>query len=75
MNAKKCDRCGKLYEFYKIAFEGEYTKGTAGIIKIGRTQSGCRNEVAEYELCRDCADSFFSWLKEGNQNENETEQN
>lgn len=75
MNAKKCDRCGKFYEFYKIESQGEYIKGTAGIIKISRTQFGCKNEVADYDLCRDCAESFQSWFEEGRQNENETEQN
>lgn len=75
MNAKKCDRCGKLYEFYKITFQGEYVKGTAGINKIAKTYSGCRNETGEYELCRDCAESFQSWFEEGKENENETEQN
>lgn len=51
MNAKKCDRCGKLYEFYKVTFQGEYVKGTAGIDKFARTYSGRRNETREYELC------------------------
>lgn len=57
-NAKKCDRCGKLYEYERIYPYPE--------IKIvdefsASSQRGYLN-LEDLDLCKDCIKSFFNWI-------------
>lgn len=60
MNAKKCDRCAKLYEDYR----DKENRGNA--IRLG-----CREilngfgGIELFDLCPTCMESFKNWMKEG----------
>lgn len=62
MLAKKCDRCGKLYEYYD-----NYTKQNCNgfqfeAIDIRRGSSIGRGFE---DLCKDCLESLVKWYEEG----------
>ena len=63
MNAKKCDRCKKLYEDYR-------DKGNRrnAIKVVYRDFNGTIYDDDPCDLCPACMESFKKWLKEGNQN-------
>lgn len=58
-NAKKCDRCGKLYEetrtypFPQIKIVDEFSA----------SNQRAYLELDELDLCFDCRLSFFDWMK------------
>lgn len=59
--AKKCDRCGRLYEFYDKDENGNKCYNALSPI--------CRDEVNiidgrwdAKDLCPECRDSFNEWL-------------
>lgn len=51
MNAKKCDRCGTLYERFEK--ESSYT-----VSRI--TVAGYRRAC---DLCEDCSKQLYNWMK------------
>lgn len=57
MNAKKCDRCGKLYECegHKLMKIGEVTTyGIAWEFQFGSSS---------IDLCSDCLNDFKKWFE------------
>ena len=63
MKAYKCDRCGKLYEYYDgIELVSGGYKFT--IFSISN-YFGIANE--DYDLCPECMKSLIKWIKEGRQ--------
>ena len=64
-NAKKCDRCGKLFEPYSINIDAGYkvpsmyTSIRLRNISIGKETY---KELGVYDLCKECNDSFLEWL-------------
>lgn len=67
MIAKKCDRCGKLYESATKDIDGEEIEG---IKTIGKVKYGFSSEK-NYDLCEDCLSSFKSWIRINLNNEEE----
>lgn len=68
MLAKKCDRCGKLYEHYDI-FNNTRRNG---ISIIHRDKFGNKDYLAnEFDLCLECMISLTNWLKRGEEYESE----
>ena len=64
--AKKCDRCGKLYEEYNT--KEDYKKINA----IALLNIDCRGKYYLHELfdlCLDCKDSFDEWLANKNKDD------
>lgn len=60
MNAKKCDRCKKLYEDYRDEETG------SNAIRLMRRKAGESLLMNEFfDLCPACMESFKNWLKEG----------
>lgn len=65
--ARKCDRCGKLYEHYDTP-----VKEAAGIAAINgfafmkRLAGGNEYLIEDHprDLCPDCVESFLAWLWE-----------
>lgn len=60
--AKKCDRCGKLYEHYPTGNKPQYnairmTQRNA----TGETSFG--NTIYVYDFCPECMASFIHWFK------------
>lgn len=60
MLARKCERCGKLYECYEKYGKGE--EPFNGIIKADiDVEDSCRNK-GKIDLCPECKQSFLRWL-------------
>lgn len=59
MKAKKCDRCGKLYEYEKPKFTKIGNIDTYGIA----WELHCNNRFID--LCSDCLTGFKKWFEEG----------
>lgn len=61
--AKKCDRCGRLYEGYNIKPSATNINGviTANIDYFGKYYT--QNIL---DLCPECSDSFMRWLSKEN---------
>ena len=66
MNAKKCDRCGKFYDFYNIECSGnkkKFSKRFNSIDVVRRNMEG--GTVANYikfDLCPDCMADFENFM-------------
>ena len=70
--AKKCDRCGKLYEPYNIKNDA---KNFNGINTVNLDASGRYYGHKPMDLCPECKDSFEEWLFAGKPvEENEKEE-
>lgn len=72
-NAKKCDRCGKLYEFYKgIKLT---PKGNAYICVdfVSGGNCGGIGVSKRFDLCKECMTDLAKWMnigKDGDQDVN-----
>lgn len=60
MNAKKCDRCKKLYEDYR----DEGNRGNSIRLGFRDVVIGFIG-IELFDLCPACMESFKTWLKEG----------
>lgn len=60
MKAYKCDICGRLYSRYNVRGD----KGTNVLIQAVRivNMSGAK-PIREYDLCKECCESFNNWFK------------
>ena len=59
--AKKCDRCGKLYELKDIDACGAITNG---LVLVRRYKQNARSFSYKYfDLCPECLVSLSGWLK------------
>ena len=64
-DAKKCDRCGKLFEPYSIDIDAGYKVPSMYTSILLRNISLAKEEYKEYgdyDLCKECSDSFLEWL-------------
>lgn len=74
MEAKKCDRCGKLYEQngdrpsvrfkFKEVYGAEDLKEEA-IAKRQITEVYIKTYSTELDFCPECRESFKKWFEEG----------
>ena len=60
--AKKCNRCGKLYEIYNVERSVTDTNGLMLLNIDDRMQYFSHGAM---DLCPDCMASFKKWLKTG----------
>lgn len=60
MLAKKCDRCGKLYDHY-TTFDNTKKNGVA-IIYVNKF-GGREGWIRDIDLCQECMDSFAKWYE------------
>ena len=58
--AKKCDRCGKLYEFY-----GTNSKSNAIIPAYIDRTGFIATKFSAWDLCPKCKEDFEMWLNGG----------
>lgn len=64
--AKKCDRCGKLYEVYTVNGLPDDLR------KISTITTGNDNaDNISRDLCPECMKEFIDWYKKGQEQENE----
>ena len=64
-NAKKCDRCGKLFEPYIIDIDAGYkvpSRYTSIRLRNISLAKEMYKELGVYDLCKECNDSFLEWL-------------
>lgn len=60
MVAKKCDRCGKLYEFYDMVNNTRRN----GVAIVYLNKLGIREGlIRDIDLCQECMDSFAKWYE------------
>ena len=59
--ARKCDRCGKLYEYYP---KGNKIQSN-GVQRIYREKSGCFRYTTAYDFCPECMDAFDKFMING----------
>lgn len=59
--AKKCDRCGKLYEPKDINVHGAIVNGLGLIIRGARNDNVINQRL--FDLCPECLVSLAGWLK------------
>lgn len=64
MRAKKCDRCGKLFEHYDGVKEFKNTEKANAIYLIDRDLDNKYCGRKYYDLCLDCMKKLENFLKE-----------
>lgn len=64
--ARKCDRCGKLYEPYNM--DKRYPEGPNGIVLANIDYKQQCYTISKSDLCPECMESFNNWMKEGRKN-------
>lgn len=61
-SAKKCDRCGKLFEAY-IKRPGDKKASACKVLELKTAKiDGAWCEAEEYDLCDECSNELQSWL-------------
>lgn len=64
MRAKKCDRCGKLFEHYDGAKEFKHTERANAILLIDRDLDNIYRSRKSYDLCPECMKMIEELLNE-----------
>nr|DAN18126.1 MAG TPA: Peroxide operon regulator stress regulator, DNA binding.75A [Caudoviricetes sp.] len=59
MQAKKCDRCGKLYELYNTESNGKKCNGFL-LLNIDADQKYYAQNM--YDMCPECMEALMKWL-------------
>lgn len=65
MEAKKCDRCGKLYEYISVCTPHERYEANDSIIIRRCDIDGNERKAEEWDLCPDCKADFERWIEAG----------
>lgn len=63
--AKKCDRCGRLYEQYNYKND---TKKINGLMTLNIDSGQHYFSHGPYDLCPECGKEFMDWFKGGDEN-------
>ena len=61
--AKKCDRCGKLHEYYAGNIKFKNSEKANGVLLIDRDLNNSDWGRKSYDLCVDCMRTLESFLK------------
>lgn len=60
--AKKCDRCGKLYEYYPKGSKVQYN----GVRRVKIRPDGCQSEQdCDLDFCPECMSEFDKFMTNG----------
>ena len=59
--ARKCDRCGKFYEYYP---KGNKVQAN-GVQRIYREKSGCLRYETTFDFCPECMAAFDEFMING----------
>lgn len=63
MRAKKCDRCGKLFEYYDGSKKFKNTEKANGFMLIDRDLDNKYWSRKDYDLCPECMTKLEKFLK------------
>ena len=63
--AKKCDRCGKLHEYYKGINKFNNSEKANGVLLIDRDTDNTYWSREIYDLCPDCMRKLEAFIKNG----------
>lgn len=66
-SARKCDRCGKLYEFYYKESDGMVINGMT-LVENDVTYNSHKTKMY-IDLCPECLTQLAEWLEGGERNE------
>lgn len=61
--AMKCDRCGKLYEYYAGYKEFKNSEKANGFLLIDRDADFSYWSRRSYDLCQDCMRKLIKFIK------------
>ncbi|MBR3117683.1 MAG: hypothetical protein IKF29_00435 [Oceanobacillus sp.] len=64
-NAKKCDRCGKLYEFYKGVKLNPKGNSYVCVDFIYGGNCGGLGGGKRFDLCKECMTDLVKWMNDG----------
>lgn len=65
--ARKCDRCGKLFDPYNIDAGYKVSNRYMNILlRNVLLVDETYKELGDYDLCKECNDSFLKWLSKPN---------
>ena len=59
--ARKCDRCGKLYEYYPKGNKVQHN----GVQRIYRNKHGSLGHEETFDFCPECMNAFDEFMIEG----------
>lgn len=65
MLARKCDRCGNLYEMYIGDIVFGKSVSSNGIIFAEKTSDNSFSKRENIDLCQECMQELADWLEEG----------
>lgn len=69
--AKKCDRCGKLHEYYTGSIEFKNSEKANGVLLIDRDKDNKYWSREIYDFCPDCMRKLEAFIKNEEDNANE----
>ena len=67
--AKKCDRCGKLYEYYPAGSKVEFNGVRRVKIRPDGAQSDCSSNI---DFCPECMSAFDRFMIDGGRFDDKT---
>ena len=59
--ARKCDRCGKFYDYYPKGYDIQYN----GVQRIYRDRGESLRHSTAYDLCPECMNAFDEFMSKG----------
>ena len=59
--ARKCDRCGKFYEFYPMGHKSQCN----GVQRIYRHKNGNLEYEGKHDVCPECMSAFDEFMIKG----------
>jgi len=63
MLAKKCDRCGRLYEHYEGSERFKGNREANGLTLVDRYSDSFQRSSDTFDLCPKCMQELLNWLK------------
>lgn len=63
--AKKCDRCGRLYEIRENNIVLDVAKSIERLCVFDPIRDNCEKFDSRFDVCNECLHSFKTWWKEG----------
>lgn len=66
--AKKCDRCGRLYEIKESNVFLDLAENVTRLLVYDSVRDACDKFDSNFDVCDECFHSFKTWWKEEKNN-------